>query len=577
MYKQVLLLLSVLLIAGCAAIQPPPGGPEDKSPPVIEESVPLDRALNVSRSTKLYFAFKQNIDRESFMKAITITPYVAGIVKYNWSGYDEVEVVLPDTLRVNSTYIVTFTKDLRTKRGGPLTEPYQLTFSTGSLIDTAIITGAIFPPMSDGGSSDLKNVSIFAYDLSNISADTLELDKVRPDYITQPTEKKTFEFKAMKSGHRYRILAITDEFRNRVYDKGIDAFGLPTSDFTLDGASLSGVRIRMMPKVDTSRPQLQDWDVADAYHIKVRFTKPLDSGSIRPEFFSVRDSSTNTELQVASAYRENIEKHGGAVILLLKNPISKKQTYIIEAKSGAIKDLIGHSLDSFNSRLYVQKENIRDTFPAPRFDGFPFTDSSRGVAPELDVVLGFSNPVDTQLFLSGFQLLDSTKKSVAYNLKWLDGIRTRLRTTLLPKAFYRFILSTAWVRTPSQINLSLPKDTILTSAFFTGDITEFGTISGKILVTDSILQGGHCAIRLKSEGGGYTRILQLKPMEKNYLFENIPKGLYRIQAWVTPREDGSYEGGQPMPLRFAMPSGDYPDAIDVRPRWTVEHIDIPLQ
>ncbi len=577
MCKYLAILIAVLFIGGCAAVQPPPGGPEDKSSPEMEETVPLQGALNVSRTSRLHFLFKQNIERNSFMSAISVTPYLSGLVKYNWYGYDEVEVVLPDTLRANSTYIVTLSKDLKTIHGGSLKEPFQLIFSTGSLIDTGIISGAIFAPMTAGSSTDLKNVSVFAYDITNLFVDTLELDKVRPDYITQPSDKGIFQFKAMKSGHRYRMLALNDEFRNKVYDDGIDSYGMSTSDVTLEGATLGGVRIRMSPKVDTSSPRLQDWDVSDAYHIKIRFTKSIDSASVNVEHFSLRDSITGAEVPVIAAYRENIDKKGGAVTLLLKTPMSKKRTYILFAKPDVIKDPIGHHLDSLFSKLEINKEEFRDTFPAPRFDGFPYIDSARGVAPELDVVLSFSNPIDTSLFQNGFQLLDSNKRALVYHLRWLDGIRARLQMKLLPKAFYRFILKTSSVKTPSSVPLRPEKDTVISSAFFTGDITEYGTISGQIIVSDSILQSAHCVIRLSSEGGGWTQILQLKPHIKTYTFENIPKGLYRVQAWITAREDGGYEGGKPKPLKFALPSGDYPDAIDVRPRWTVEHIDIPLQ
>jgi hypothetical protein len=46
---------------------------------------------------------------------------------------------------------------------------------------------------------------------------------------------------------------------------------------------------------------------------------------------------------------------------------------------------------------------------------------------------------------------------------------------------------------------------------------------------------------------------------------------------LTNRADGAYEGGKPIPLQFALPSGDYSDLIDVRPKWTVEHVDITLR
>ena len=79
---------------GCASIQPPPGGPEDKTPPDLDTVIPHQRQLNVPKDTKLHFIFKKNIDRTSFMTALSVIPYMSGVVKYNWSGYDEVEVVI---------------------------------------------------------------------------------------------------------------------------------------------------------------------------------------------------------------------------------------------------------------------------------------------------------------------------------------------------------------------------------------------------------------------------------------------------------------------------------------------------
>src|SRR5437870_10038779 len=117
--------LFFLFLAGCASVQPPPGGPEDKTPPTLDTVMPHHRQLNVPRDTKLHFIFRQNIDRSSFMSALSVTPYLSGPVKYSWSGYDEVVVTLPEQLRENTTYVVSVSKDLKTRRNAPLADPMQ--------------------------------------------------------------------------------------------------------------------------------------------------------------------------------------------------------------------------------------------------------------------------------------------------------------------------------------------------------------------------------------------------------------------------------------------------------------------
>lgn len=578
MMRRLASLLLLLLVAGCAAIQPPPGGKEDKTPPKIEEVTPAPQSLNVSRTTKLHFQFQHNLDRSSFTNAITITPYMSGVVKYDWSGYDEVTVNLPDTLRANTTYIVTLTKDLKTIRGGALTEPYQLVFSTGPAIDTGFIQGNILPAITTGAAVDLKNVSVFAYDISTISADTLHLDRVRPDYITQPTEKGVFEFRAMKPSHTYRMFAIVDEFRNRVFDPGIDAYGMPNGDVELRGASRYGVRIRMMPKADTSKPQLTDAEANDVYHIRARFSKALDSASVCAWNFTLADSATGVRLPVAAAFRGNIEKAAGTVMLMLGAPMTKNAVYKLTAL-GSVHDMAGNALDTGASVSWIRPLSARDTFAAPHFGGIPFPDSIRGVLPEFMQVLSFSDAVDTAAFEAGLRLFDSTNKPVTLQFIWLDGIRVRVETVqpLLPRALYRFEFKGVSVVPPSGVHATANKDTTIITHFFTAERTEYGTVSGSVTTADSSRSGGSIVVRLISSDGAWNRTLSLPAGSHDYIFDKVPKNRYRVQAWLTERPDRGYEGGTPIPLKFALPSGDYPDEIDVRPKWTLEHIDIQLQ
>lgn len=568
----------ILLLAGCAAIQPPPGGKEDKTPPAIEEVTPAAGSLNVPRTTKLHFHFKHNVDRSSFTSAITVTPYMNGVVKYDWYGYDEVVVNFPDTLRSNRTYIVTLTKDFKTIRGGSLTEPYQLIFSTGGVIDTGIISGTILPPLTVGASSDLKNVSVFGYDLSMMSGDTLSLNKTRPDYITQPTDKGTFEFRAMKPGHRYRIIALTDEFRNRVFDPGVDSYGMPMGDVSLDANSRSGILIRMMPKADTAKPQLQDWEMTDAYHIRARFSKGLDSASIRTTHFSLTDSLTGSPIAILAAFRENIEKKPGNVMLVLGSALSKGKTYKLAALTG-IHDLFGNPLDSSADSLWMKPADLRDTFPPPHFGGLPFADSTRGILPEFEQVVAFTDAVDTASFEHGLQLFDSSLKPVPLIFRWIDGIRVKLslENPLLPKAWYRFVFANASVKSPGALHFGTVKDTTLLTRFFTTDRAEYGTVSGTITTADSNVAGARIVVRLLSSDGLWTQKKILPAGVHDYVFDKIPKNRYRVEAWITRLPDGSYDGGSPIPLKFALPSGDYPDELDVRPKWTLEHVDIKLQ
>ena len=68
------------------------------------------------------------------------------------------------------------------------------------------------------------------------------------------------------------------------------------------------------------------------------------------------------------------------------------------------------------------------------------------------------------------------------------------------------------------------------------------------------------------------------PLGKHsYIFDRVPRGKYRVRGWVSTTPGGKYDAGSVIPYRFGAPSGDYPDMLDVRPRWTVEKVNFEIR
>ena len=573
--------LLLLGFIGCASIKPPPGGPEDKTPPALDTVMPSQRHLNVERDTKLHFIFKENIDRSSFMSSLSVIPYMSGVVKYKWSGYDEVVVTLPEQLRENTTYVVSLSKDLKTRRGGPLLVPMQIVFSTGSIIDTGHISGTMLPPLNPGAPTDLSNVSIFAYDITEHSLDTLRFDKTRPDFITQPSNKGLFEFNAMKVGHSYRMFALIDEFRNKVFDPGIDAFGVPNKDIVLDTPEKSDLHIRMAPKSDSVKPQLQDAEISDAYHIRARFTEAIDSATVKPETFILKDT-IGTIIPVLSAYRENIDRKPGVIVMLTSKPLEVNRNYSLDVIKNLAHDLAGNPISDSSAVAHFSSGTIRDTFPPPRFFGFEIPDSSRGIEQAFELVLQFSDAVDTAFIKQGLHLIDSLGVEKSFLFKWIDGTKLKLqpKENLLSNTFYKLSLAGKFMRSPLPAYFSKVKDTIFQIRFFTGDEREFGTISGEITISDSLVKtesGKKITIQLLTSNDVTFRSVTLPLGKRSFVFDRVPRGKYRVRGWVSANAGGKYDAGSIIPFRFGAPSGDYPDMIDVRPRWTVEKVNFEIR
>ncbi|MGH7454020.1 MAG: Ig-like domain-containing protein, partial [bacterium] len=98
-------------------------------------------------STHLEFTFSEKIDHASFEQALFISPASAQNeekrLRFRWRGL-RVEVIFPDSLRQERTYVVTLGTDVRDLRNNRLASAFSLAFSTGDSIDTGEIHGQIF-------------------------------------------------------------------------------------------------------------------------------------------------------------------------------------------------------------------------------------------------------------------------------------------------------------------------------------------------------------------------------------------------------------------------------------------------
>ncbi|HET6512002.1 MAG TPA: Ig-like domain-containing protein, partial [Candidatus Kapabacteria bacterium] len=474
-----------LSLASCASIQPPPGGPEDKTPPEIVEISPAPRSINVPRDTRLRFIFSTPLERATFQSAFNITPYVNGRIEYDWSGYDEVTVILPELLRENTTYSVSLSRDLKNRRGNTLDQPYQLIFSTGPQIDTSELAGVVFPSFNTKEAVNMKDIFVFAYNITDRNADTLNYQTTPPDYITQPDDRGVFRFMAMKQSNRIRAFALRDAFRNKLYDHGSDAFAMPTRDIVLDSMVTSGFYLRLADLLDTVRPMLQDAEVLDSLHIRVRFSEGLDTQSLSASYFTIR--SPRGDVSVAGVFIQEPEDKGNQVTLTLGTPLTVSTDYTGAANLESVTDLTGNRLiDSFAVAQFSTVETIRgaDTL---HIETFPFSDSVKEQSQMPDLGVTFSDAVDRTRFESAISLQDSLNREVPLTFLWLDDARLKIRPrdTLAIKHWYTMRINTNGLRSPSQF-IASRRDTTIVRRFHTGDRKDNGRLSGVIQIADSL-------------------------------------------------------------------------------------------
>ncbi|HLF13604.1 MAG TPA: Ig-like domain-containing protein, partial [Bacteroidota bacterium] len=127
------LISGLSLGGGCASQVAPTGGPQDTVPPEIVSTSPSPGALNF-RETNIVLEFSEYVDRRSFQESAFLSPS-PGALRYEWGG-SEVEISFAETLRPNTTYILTVGTDLKDTRNNRLAETFNLPFSSGGTIDS---------------------------------------------------------------------------------------------------------------------------------------------------------------------------------------------------------------------------------------------------------------------------------------------------------------------------------------------------------------------------------------------------------------------------------------------------------
>lgn len=569
-----LLVVLALWSIGCASIQPPPGGPEDKTPAGVDTTTPFNRQLNVPRDTKLYFRFDRPVDRASFIQAFSITPYVNGIINYDWSGYDEVTVELPERLRDSTTYTVTLGRELKSRRGNNLAEPLRLTFSTGPFIDTGVLAGYVMNSITSYR-VPANQVYVFAYDITLRLPDTLDVRRTLPDLITQPGDQGAWQFLSMKVGHRYRVYAGTDAYRNHVYDEGTDAFGIPSSDAILDSAIKRNFFIRLSPPRDTSAPIIADVAVEDSFHVAVRLSEAIDSNSFRAADFQLSRGS------VVGTFRPSPDKRPGQITLVVDPPFTPNETRHLTIVPDSIRDRAGNILVAPGAGFDITAPAKLVASQPPALAAIGLTDSVGSIDPAARFLIRFTEPVNRSRLEPGVTLTDSSARAVPLRYMWIDDATLYVSgiDSLRSNEMYTLRVKSAAIESPSPQRGKISRDTTYIRRFRTFDLSSGGRLSGAITIVDSFFTQYPRSVLVVQLllGGNVVRELILPHGTRTFAFDRVPGDRYRVRAYLNLEGDRSYDPGQPYPWRFGVPTGDFPGDVEARPRWEIAKINFDVK
>lgn len=551
-----------MLIWSCAGQVPPGGGPLDTTPPTIIKTVPDSDAVHV-KDNSVDLEFSEYVDRRSVEESIFISPYV-GELEFDWSG-TRVTIQFAQSLKEDRTYVVNVGTDVVDLRAhNRMASGFTLAFSSGDSIDHGMISGRVFDEKPEG-------VMIFAYVLANYNPDTLDPSKVKPDYIMQTGKNGLFTLSNIAFG-RYRVIAVQDEYKNLLYDKQVDQFGVTVGDTAVTFAhpKVSDLWYRLSQE-DTTRPFLTNVKPANNRRIMMRFSEPLDSVSFDAAVFTVVDTVTLKPIPLILSSLNSTTP--SLVDMVTATALDSGAVYRCTARK--IFDRAGNPIDTANSSLVFEGVANPDTIrPGLLVRGI--ADSAKGIPLDEVFAIDFSEPVLHPPLDSTIVLLDSSGTIVPSTLHWTSAANLDLTpaSLLQSKAWYQIRVPLDSVRDYAGNTL---KDSTMALRFQSLDLRTTGTIEG--VVADQQEEGrGPIYITASSVDITPPKERRIRLSEPgSFTIDRIPEGRYTLEGFRDADSSGSYSFGKPFPFvpseRFVVSA----DTIKVRARWGAEGVTLKLR
>jgi hypothetical protein len=557
-----LVFLLSLLCVRCAGELPPSGGPVDTVPPKIVATYPEPNTVNFS-DNKIIIEFDKYVEEPSVEGSVFISPALEQL-EFDWSG-KKVEIRFTQKLRPATTYVLNVGTDVVDVRNrNRMDKAYSLAFSTGGTIDSGSTSGRVYDENPEG-------VMIFAYRHDSLARRTLDPSVEKPHSLTQTGKEGSFSLTHLSLG-AYRLFAVRDDYKNLLYDAGIDQIGMYHADVVLDSTRSSFGNVNFqLTKEDTTQPQLFSAVALNRNHVLLRFSKPLDPKRFSGNAFSVVDTLTGEHLQARDGF---VDLQNRSSLVLVTSDQKPETGYRVVGDS--IFDTTGHALSTKSNSATFGSVALADSL-APRIVTISVRDSARQVPFDVRIQICFDDVVKQQDFEKAFSLFDSSRVRVSGVFGWETHAAVSFvpRTELQSRAWYRLRLPLSAV---IDLGGNRGEDSVLVVNFETVDKHQFGSLEGEVVDETGSEAQSAIVVTAKTAYEGDRRVYNVRLLHAGkFQIPRIGEGSYTLSAFRDDDNNGEYSYGKLFPFRPSELFAFYPDTVKVRARWPVEGIVIRLK
>lgn len=539
------------LLFSCANPKPPSGGEPDKSPPRVIKFYPSNYTTNFQEGN-IEISFNKWVDRGSVVNNIFLNPPAR--YQVNWSG-KTLQIEFPDGLDTNTTYSLLLGTDYFDLDQNKAQEPFSLVFSTGVHIDSGKIMGRIL-------TEDMSGVFVYAIPTALINDTLMDIEHLS-HYKTQPNQKGDFKIEATKET-KYYIFAFKDKNNNKIYDNGIDEFGVYSHEYYATPIKTDTCIIILSNPIDLTKPQLIDIEAINSRILKLTFSEPiLINDSIYREI-RISDTITGNIVAPSTGFVHPIERN---VLYLFFDTLMTNTFYkLLIPKPNVLGDTIGNYLD-YPKEFVFKGLSLADKQKPELILKKQFKIGTLG--EKLD--LGFSKPIDT----SGSKI-----KVFAIDMIQKDTVNGVLSFDNLFSATFKF----GKLKWNNRYKLIFMIDTLLDiyglgnfslsleSELLVSEEPVYGSIRGKIKSHSEVITED-CKIIAFNKSNTY--VSEIKGRE--WSFENLLEGSYMLVVFQDTDNDGKYFCGSLNPFKLSERILIVKPNVEVKRSWTIENIELWIQ
>jgi hypothetical protein len=553
-------------LAGCANQQPPEGGPIDRTMPEIVSTYPDSSSMLNFSDQKIQLEFDRYVNERSVEEAIFISPYI-GTLEFNWSG-KELDIQFSEKLRPNATYVVNIGTDVEDLNRNRMAQAFTLAFSTGKEIDRGIIEGRVYPRTYG---DVISGIMIFAYRLNGLNPDTLNPIKDKPDFITQTGKNGEFFLHHVPFGS-YRVFAIRDEYRNLVYDREIDEYGVPSGIINLTASdSLSTGVLMKLAKEDTTGPRLvkvmtQNWN-----HVLAEFSEPIDPASVVLSSFSAVDT---VDQKVVELFTEYPSPAASTSFFVVTQKQDSGRVFRLSVQG--ITDSVGNKINPLANALLFRSSLRPDTL-GPQLTSVSIKDSAQSLDLQPVLTMTFSDALEKSTSLDFVNLFDGKKQQVPVEKKWISDAVISLRpvTELMSRTWYTL---RAELKKVNNWAGRACRDSTKSWRFETLDVEDLSSVEGVVIDGNKSDTTGSLYVTARQIGEAAPKqYMEAADATGKFLFSQIAEGRYVFQSFRDRNNNGKYDSGRPFPFIYSERFSPFSDTLKIRARWPLEGLKIELK